>query len=822
MSDAIKVIKVFLASPGDLHEERKLVKEVEGELNDVVASYLGYRIEVKGWEDTLPGAGRPQSIINRDLDSSDLFIGMMWRRWGTPPQADGLYTSGFEEEFTRAIGRHEKTGKPDIALYFKKIDESLLADPGMDLSKVIDFKKKVADDRKVLYQEFSDSNELQRYVRKKIEKYLTDLKSSEEGSLNAQQSRTKEAEGDSRSINDERTKSPFSKAGHNFLLEFIKKAEKDSKAENITPFDIARFRLLASTISKQGNNDPYLGVHDANIVYFNNDADFGIREISRLIDCGLENIDEENTPLWGWLKAYQQETKEDILPFKSLSNREHAVGAIKAMKVIGTPIPDISEKLSRDLFIKDWISEASSNEKKQAALGYLKKYGITDDLAIIQEEFNLSEPKTSRAALEALVAINMRYNKISAAEIAYENQFQTFDPTLLKQILGIAPQLDRETLLLGIKHENNAIRLSSFIELARQNIANRNVVNTLKDDRDIAVRKEVVTYLLNNEPDIGDDEVKDILIRKNRGYGLRAKAISSLVDYDDEGNHAYDEYLIDKYCQKSEDELLREVEDDIVLNQAPYFALCTRYFKSNSWRIRNDIDDCFKDRFKRAVEYYQELTQTSIAENLIRLEDSFRKELTQKAIDILCQKNNREDLHRIRTTFRSGYINGSELAIRYFGKHGEWDDIEHIANAKKPHLAHGGLLGIALNNPSLTKSVAETILAIGGKRVDELFRLDLSHEVKSEIIKRCKESQFSKISRRTINLLINDNNERVRKLTSMRLIKSHGKNDISQYLDEYINSESTKYYNVIYWLDFGRSIQTHEVKKYVNEIISDE
>lgn len=70
-------VKVFLASPGDLAEERKAAKVIVDDFNSQLADALGYQVELVGWEDTLPGAGRPQAIINRDLDGCDLFVGML-------------------------------------------------------------------------------------------------------------------------------------------------------------------------------------------------------------------------------------------------------------------------------------------------------------------------------------------------------------------------------------------------------------------------------------------------------------------------------------------------------------------------------------------------------------------------------------------------------------------------------------------------------------------------------------------------------------------------------------------------------------------------
>lgn len=96
MTDSRKIVKVFLASPGDLADERRAVNAVVNELNAEYAEAFRYQVELVGWEDTVSVYGRPQAIINRELERCELFVGLMWKKWGTPPDTTGSYSSGFE------------------------------------------------------------------------------------------------------------------------------------------------------------------------------------------------------------------------------------------------------------------------------------------------------------------------------------------------------------------------------------------------------------------------------------------------------------------------------------------------------------------------------------------------------------------------------------------------------------------------------------------------------------------------------------------------------------------------------------------------------
>src|ERR1700687_3293937 len=102
MQTTLRVLKVFLASPGDVKPERMAAEELVSDLNKHLGGILGWHIALYKWEDAIPGYGRPQEIINAAVDECSLFIGLLWESWGQPT---GKYSSGFEEEYERALAR---------------------------------------------------------------------------------------------------------------------------------------------------------------------------------------------------------------------------------------------------------------------------------------------------------------------------------------------------------------------------------------------------------------------------------------------------------------------------------------------------------------------------------------------------------------------------------------------------------------------------------------------------------------------------------------------------------------------------------------------
>jgi len=166
-----RIVKVFIASPGDLAVERRAFKKVVDELNGGFGRGAHVTFEPLGWEDALATTGRrSQSVINQDVDACDVFVLVMWRRWGQEaPDAAPNYSSYTEEEFYRAVTRYEREGKPTLFVFFKHIDPGQMADPGPQLVKVLAFRKKLEQTRKVLYRGFDD----EKSFRLEIDSHLT-------------------------------------------------------------------------------------------------------------------------------------------------------------------------------------------------------------------------------------------------------------------------------------------------------------------------------------------------------------------------------------------------------------------------------------------------------------------------------------------------------------------------------------------------------------------------------------------------------------------------------------------------------------------------
>jgi hypothetical protein len=113
-------LRVFVASPGDVVVERQALAKVISELNltlSILAPETALSLELIRWETHVaPGLGDDaQAVVNEDIDDYDVFIGIMWRRFGTPTKRAG---SGTHEEFQRAYARWNENRDLPVMLYF--------------------------------------------------------------------------------------------------------------------------------------------------------------------------------------------------------------------------------------------------------------------------------------------------------------------------------------------------------------------------------------------------------------------------------------------------------------------------------------------------------------------------------------------------------------------------------------------------------------------------------------------------------------------------------------------------------------------------------
>lgn len=160
-----KIISVFVASPSDVSDERAKLEDIIREINETRSRELGLRLELVRWEThAFPDINDDaQAVINEQIpDDYDLFIGIMWQRYGTPTGRAG---SGTVEEFERAKARFDADNDSvKIMFYFKDDPIPPSQIDSEQITKVNDFKNRLGGEGSLCWK-FVGIEEFEKFIR---------------------------------------------------------------------------------------------------------------------------------------------------------------------------------------------------------------------------------------------------------------------------------------------------------------------------------------------------------------------------------------------------------------------------------------------------------------------------------------------------------------------------------------------------------------------------------------------------------------------------------------------------------------------------------
>jgi hypothetical protein len=163
-----------LSCTSDVSDERDLVSLIVEELRRNVAKLVSVELETVRWEThAWPAVGRDaQDVINRQIGEYDVFVGIMWKRFGTATKRE---PAGTAEEFDLAYEYFTEYAKPKIMFYFR-------AEPFFTANlsewehfqKVLAFRKKLQE-LGVLFWEYVEPLAFERRFREHLTNQIVEL-----------------------------------------------------------------------------------------------------------------------------------------------------------------------------------------------------------------------------------------------------------------------------------------------------------------------------------------------------------------------------------------------------------------------------------------------------------------------------------------------------------------------------------------------------------------------------------------------------------------------------------------------------------------------
>jgi len=164
MVDALP-LRIFLASPGDLEDERATVRSCvdEHKTRSERVSHVTY--QVLEWDRVRGTARRPQEAINELIAESHFMIVLFKSAWGSEPGSPWGYTSGTEEELFTGLLELGQAEQPMRDIWVAFIDDQ---HPN---ERIVRLRQQIVDRHSVMFESITDLGDLKEKLTDRLESW---------------------------------------------------------------------------------------------------------------------------------------------------------------------------------------------------------------------------------------------------------------------------------------------------------------------------------------------------------------------------------------------------------------------------------------------------------------------------------------------------------------------------------------------------------------------------------------------------------------------------------------------------------------------------
>jgi hypothetical protein len=762
------VLTVFIASPSDLADERQTAFEVVANVNRILKK-LNWQVDLLGWEERLSGYGRPQAQINADVDRCELFIGLLWRRWGTPPGGDSQFTSGFEEEFTLARRRREASSTPEMWMFFKDVDPGQLTDPGQDLRRVLAFQESLVAGKTILFKSFGTLSEWEETLRDDLLQYVIELSSVPHHTPEKPPERGVEAD-----VEEQRDK-PIAtaedvEAGRQIatLVNALEPSFKDGDLSKVfanpddgneNAFWAVRSALLsAALLARTGSAGEPIGTHELNTLYkYRERLRPTRRELSVLFESFLRD-ESDVKPGWYWFRTRNIARQLTITAMigHDPDARKVAFRLLRQTKIVD---PEF-----RDDFIRAVLPDITADVQDEA-WDYLAAIATPDDIDVLRVE-----------AADTWLAPRLSW---LASWVSSGRSLDLFlrtspDPQLIpnsmnKAIANSISQLSDDTLAALSSMPLGSISQSASTEL---NVRTKpSATRTAREPR-----RSGLSFGLAALERVGQGESDEQVYA--RLSLLDSSMLNKLIDwYSNEGPIAY--------------RLLAERGD---ISRDTVRADLSQGFE----RVLRDSEGALKQTLG------DEEAFAALAEKFERLRSFITNQFSEAALNAIAGHVNRDDAETARLFLNSD--TPPQAAVQIICEVGDGTDVESLLRIARTsygrveELALEGVRRLATEKLSTATRLLE-MDASAAKRVGLALAADVEGNDAIPF--------FS-------NLLSHASTE-VRQVAILELGKRLNRQQLADLLEEYV-ARPSYFYNVVVWLDRILYAPPEVLQEYQNKV----
>ena len=620
------MLRVFIGSPGDLQAERKKAREVVDRVNRHLARNLGIYVELRGWEDTLLGSSRPQNLINEDVREADLFVGLMWQRWGSPTSQNGGFSSGFEEEYELAREQLEAGQLEDIWLFFKQIDEERRRDPGEQLSRVLLFQRKVAEGKDVFYKEFPSPERWGELLYDSLVEYLT----RDSGPNRSPDGSVPREDGESAIA-----------VRSSGLVESIEAVSKAVSRDDVEAADrLQTTRVYLATVALLNAMRPettMIGTHEDQYLYNLRDR-VQLTHLEQLYVLMSLTADRDGVLAgWWWVKLSGEEMGRALLYLTATSGS--FTTQIEALELLFhlNRYPDL-DTLTNNVDLSDSLVV-------KRAFRLLGKVAPTEDLAGLTELMQTAAPDVAEGAWKAVLAVLARHSPEQAVDWFKAPGARRDEQTLsiIRPVLaGVGGEAIRELL----NDRSPSVRRVVFERLKGH--LSEPAVRELSRDENGPIRAAAYAELVRRGEDVSEEEIEKSVPEKERPTYFVGDSSAD----DHPPTPSREDVLFEYYRRLPYVDLGAQIGWSSPEAPLKYEALSDRYFAKFEQTLRGDIEDDFA-----------RLEDASLLPNID--ESSLGEDEREQVRKLL--KERRRVNNFVKETFR-------RAAFRSLAKHAEAED----------------------------------------------------------------------------------------------------------------------------------------------------
>jgi HEAT repeat protein len=782
-------LKIFLASPGDVKPERAAADELVNDMNKQLRT-LGWQIMLYMWEDVIPSFGRPQEIINASVDECTVFLGLLWERWG---QQTGKYSSGFEEEFERALARRKETGEPEIWLVFKAPSPDKVKDPGAELSKVLEFRGRQTSLREVLYKEVSDcddwksklTNWLWFYVSRRLSGVSQSLQPQQPASSPDPQSTELATShpSDAQAMKVEISQQLLVSA--NSLTKAIRNTELEAVRREggaLQEFDVARLFLLSASMMFRWYTGDTLQTHETNLIYrHRKSVELIPIEHFQLLRAIIVDAGDV-VPGWFWFSGMTLEAvREQLLALAEDPSADVRRRALWLLREARVPLPEYL-----------WVSLPLWDDEdsvRASAYSYLATIADETVLPLLEEISATEHASISSSAREAIFSVLVRLRPGDAFSQMVETGAYASE-TKLGQLERSASAISDAELLEGAANQWAHVRKFAAKELARRGRVPKDLADKLTTDPSVAIREIAFAELARQGNPIDFEKVKKALAKENPPKNSFAALLGGRTE---EAGDA-DSVIVTYYRHQSAERAAAAVEWFDADGALAYKSLATDHFDAIKGELRTDLDNGFERVRKQSIDWVEAKFGTEYAKKLVEhfkdLDNFIRSQFVEAALTGLAINGEASDIRFGRQYLATDSASDTKIAaVRIVCRFGTAEDVPALLSVAKDGWGEArdeaGACALRLS-PNPFEAARELIQSTSPKLVQAGYAWLYD--------------QNSREAADFFETLLDSGSEKER----LRAIYYFSKRRTSEELESVLEATLRKekyYYNVVTWLD---------------------